>query len=342
VSGSDGAGLRRRRLFGALPAAIVVGASLRASRAAATPAAAGPAPTPLHVPEALRRRVSRVEASGLAWAPVLDRYLVAIDDTIDGDDRDRRAPFLVTLDRQGRFDEAPLEIAGLDHLDDAESICAAGPDRFFLLTSHSPNRKGRVRASRRQLVDLRLERGKLRAAARVDLAAGDGGLPALLARAGVPTPHGIDAEAIAFHGGALHVGLKAPLDGRGAALLVRLGDPARVFSAGALPTALATIARRVRLPGGPMGTVGEGLSDVVFRDDGGLFATANAPKDGVADGGGALWSLPADAHAAPTLLARFPGLKPEGLARTPDGPALVVLFDRGDAEPWWTTWAAST
>lgn len=326
---------RRRAVIGAIPT-VFIGA------AAPSPASKPPAPTPLSVPEALRRRFPRIEASGLAWAPSLDRYLVVIDDTIDDKEDERRAPVLLTLGRAGRFDDRPLQIDGLDELDDAESICAAGrigaAERFFLLTSHAPNRRGRVRASRRQLVDLRVERGRLRSAATVDLSEGDGGIPALLARMGITAPH-FDAEAIAWHGGALHVGLKAPLDGSGSALLVRLGEPDRVFASSRLPTGLASIGRRARLTVGSDGApVSEGFSDVVFRADGSALAAANAPKGGPADGGGALWSIPAAAHAKPQLLAQFPGLKPEGLSPTPDASAFVVVFDRGDAAPWWTTW----
>jgi hypothetical protein len=333
----------RRALLGAVPALLVPGLA-NAGRSAA------PTPKPLKIPPRLRRRFPRVGASGLAWAPPLDRYLVVTDDATDDDEADRRAPVVLTMDRDGRFDDEPLTIDGVERLDGAESICCAGrhhTDRFFLLTSHAANPKGQLRPSRRQLLDLRLEIStapkrvvRLRAAGRVDLADGDGGLPALLAKSGVAAPQGFQAEAIASFSGALHVGLNAPLDRQGAALLVQLGDPDHVFAGPKLSPGLAQLSRRTRLAvdAGPSG-VPQGFSDVVFSGEGVLYATASAPKGAPSDGGGALWSIaPAGRDPKPRLLGRFPGLKPEGLSPTPDGLALAVVFDRGGAAPWWTTW----
>lgn len=334
-------------MFGSKPrppiVCLVAGALLSTAHVPALAADAGapPSPRPLQVPAALRRRLPRIEASGLAWSAALHRYLVVIDDTIDETKHERRAPILLTLDSDGRLDEQPLVIADLEALDDAESICAAGrvaaAERFLVLTSHAPNRHGRLRSARRQLVELRLEGGRLRAAARVDLTAGPGSVPMALGGLGIAAPRGIDAEAVAWRDGAVYVGLKTPLDAQGAALLLRLGSWDEVFAPGGLPTGAVRVARRVSLRSGG---AAEGFADLVFDARGGMLLAANAPKGEPTDGGGALWSVPADGAtpSAARRLAQFPGLRPEGVAWAPDQRGVVVLFDRGDAEPWWVTW----
>ena len=67
---------------------------------------------------------------------------------------------------------------------------------------------------------------------------------------------------------------------------------------------------------------------------------ANSPKHLPPDGGGALWWLGAEALRAPgagspRLLRRFPGLKPEGVTLSPEGDALIIVFDRDRQQPLW-------
>lgn len=343
MSGSDGPPLRawsrRHALIGG--SSLGAAAMLPGHAPASVAVARQTMPRDLVVPPTLRARLPKLEASGLAWSTALDRYLVVIDDTVDDDDGDKRAPIVLTLDRTGRFDERPMPLQGVEHLDDAEALCAAGPSRFFLLTSHAPNKKGRVRPARRQLLDLRLQAGQLRVTGRVDLAEGPGGIPAVLSEARIKAPRGIDAEAVAFRDGAIWVGLKAPVDGNGHAILVNLGPPDRVFARDRLDAGAASVAARLRLTvAGPAGApVPQGISDLVYDRDGTLYATANAPKGGPDDGGGSLWlSRPQPGAPPPQCLARFPGLRPEGLCPTPQGRALMVMFDRGDAAPSWSTW----
>ena len=76
----------------------------RAPQQAATPAAGNRprrsrGPTVV-VPQALRSHVPLTELSGLVWAPPLDRYLVVIDDSVELDGANPRAPFVLALDRK--------------------------------------------------------------------------------------------------------------------------------------------------------------------------------------------------------------------------------------------------
>ena len=94
-------------------------------------------PSPIAVPPALRAMHESIEPSGVVWAAPIDRYLVVSDDT--GPEEGRHAPWLLTMDRQGRFDAEPVRIHGIDELNDAESICAGPRGTFFVTTSHSPS-----------------------------------------------------------------------------------------------------------------------------------------------------------------------------------------------------------
>ena len=74
---------------------------------------------------------------------------------------------------------------------------------------------------------------------------------------------------------------------------------------------------------------------MTFLPDGSLVATANAPKGGRHDGGGAVWWARSPVGAtAPVLLERFADLKPEGVTRAPQG-GLAIVFDRHGEQPQW-------
>jgi hypothetical protein len=81
----------------------------------------------------------------------------------------------------------------------------------------------------------------------------------------------------------------------------------------------------------------QGISDLTFLADGSLVMTANAPKGGPKDHGGAVWLARAPVgKVAPVLLHRFPDLKPEGITLSARGHSLVVVFDRDREPPKWT------
>ena len=229
-----------------------------------------------------------------------------------------------------------MPIEGLRELNDGESICAGPAGTFFLTTSHSPNRKGKTSPGRRQLLHLRLAGRALQVQGSADLttARSDDGQP-LLGIAGLSTDERLDIEAITFHDGALLIGLKSPLSARGGAVILRLADPVRALAAGRIPrgavTRFAEVALRSSRQGPP---VAQGIADLTVLADGSLILLGNAPKGGPTDGGGALYRLPAGA-AAPTLLERFDGLKPEGVTLAADGRSLLIVFDNDTQPPLW-------
>jgi hypothetical protein len=297
---------------------------------------------PLSVPQALRSRAASLELSGLAWAPSLDRYLGVVDEgiTIRG-----RLSFVFALDRSGAVDAEPVPIADDLGLDDVEAL-TPGPDQtFFLLTSHAPNRSGKVGKERRRLLQLRLEGRQLRVTGDLDLFEGKGEVPRQIEKLGLPRSTPVDLEGLAFSDGALYIGLKEPLLPGGSAIILRLDDPSGAFAAGKLPKKTLSFWGDVELTAtSPAGAkVPQGIADLAFGPDGALYICANAPKSGSSDGGGALWRVarPRAGRMTAALLRRFPDLKPEGVAVGPAGKALGLVFDRDGAPPVWTTWPLS-
>src|SRR5512142_1478538 len=308
---------------------------LRLALTLACSLAPAPALHELRVPPALAEVTSAPEPSGITFCPALDRYLVVSDDTGRREQGTSHQPMVLAMDATGALDEAPVPITGIERLNDPEAICA-GPGRVvFLVTSHSPDRRGRTGHARRQLLMLEPRGRSLEVQGRLDLTAIDGGR-SLLELAGLDPQGRLDVEGLAWRDGALFVGLKSPLTTGGGAVVLRLAAPEAAFRRGRI--AAGDLTRWAELPlcvGGPGGRVCQGIADLLFVDDGTLLVAANAPKGGPADGGGAVWRV--RPPAPPALLARFPGLKPEGLALSPGRDRVRVVFDRGqERRPLWT------
>jgi hypothetical protein len=148
----------------------------------------------------------------------------------------------------------------------------------------------------------------------------------------------LDIEGIAFREGALYIGLKSPLSKDGAASIMRLSDVLSVLKSGVVPAGALTLWSRGRFCVPHDGkNVCEGIADLAFLPDGSLLVAGNAPKGMPPDGGGSLWKLSAP-NTAPTLLKRFEGLKPEGIALAPDHTSAIVVFDTDGRQPLWIRW----
>lgn len=316
------------------PRSLLLGLML----AARTGLAAGQeSPSAITVPEALRTYTASIEASGIVWAPSLQRYLVVSDDI--GAEDSHHEPYLLAMSRDGTLDETPVPILGVDTLNDAESICPGPDGTFFLTTSHSTNRKGKLRAERRMLLWLKLEGRTLRVNGRVDLTqARDASGRSLLEIASLDPEGRLDIEALTYREGALLIGLKSPLSARGGAVILRLDEPAAVLRSGHIPANALTRLWEVPLgTAGGEGSVLRGIADMATLPDGSLVLAANSPKGLPSDGGGALYWFKPNTGAL-VLLQRFPGLKPEGVTLSNDGQSLVIVFDTDKRPPVWMRW----
>jgi multidrug resistance efflux pump len=299
--------------------------SAAANQAAATPQA-------MKMPPALAQR-TRFEPSGILAQPGEGRYLVISDDT--GRDGDEGAPWIFAMSKDGDLQSEPLTIHGIDELSDVEAIAAGDAGEIYLLSSQSYSKKGKRKAARTALLRLR----KQGSGYRVD---GEAHLAELLdadsARAtalGLPDgTRNLDIEGLATRDGALYLGLKAPLDAQGKALIWKIESPAALFEGKPLASVGASAWARVRVDVEVDGknTPG-GISDLLFLPDGKLAITSTPAT---ADGdGGALWRVdaPESGSLNPSLVKRFPGLKPEGISQSFAPDKLMVVFDTGGGAP---------
>jgi len=313
--------------------AEVVSVALEAPAGGAVAATAqAEAGTPLQVPAALAER-SAFEVSGAVWIDAWQRFLVVSDDTGRGD-ADAQ-PWLFTVSAEGKVDPTPVELAGLGPVSDLEAIAQAPDGRLWLLCSQSVSRKGNRPEKRQRLALVALGETPMQLSVVAHAPLFDRVAAALdaEARASLGWTERLDIEGLVATRDALLLGVKAPTDSAGRARVLRLSNAEAVLTTHATPVidALASFA----LPTGPAAAPG-GISDLAVRGDTlYLTSTLEAGPDA-----GALWTLPlaaltpGAAPATPSLVQRFDGLKPEGIAFGPDG-APVVFFDTGDRPARW-------
>jgi multidrug resistance efflux pump len=330
------------------PAARMHAPSLEPAEAPDASAVAGAAeggpeavPAEAVLPEALRAR-SVVEASGLAWIEEWERFLVVSDDTgLPG--QDGHPPWLFAMDAEGRFDEAPIVVEGIDELNDLESISRAVDGTLWALSSQSVSRKGNRPESRTLLVRMKVEDRKVVATGRASLAAalarldatsldglGIGAVDPSFEKGAAGFDRVLEIEGMTSYGHALLLGLKQPLDGQGRAIVWRLARPERLVDTGELAADDLVVAGRVPL-------AGEGISDLLRLPDGGLAVLSASLDD--APTHSAMWTAAAQggSEMETTKVADFPGLHAEGVAIGPDPGKVWLVFDRGGAEvPMWT------
>lgn len=316
------------------PVSVALDQAPAPASARVTPAAPA-TPTAMTVPPVLLAR-TRFEPSALTWSPRLDRFVLVSDDTgLPG--RDERAPWLFTMDVRGRVDPEPLVIAGVDALTDLESIAPAPDGGLYVLASQSRSRKGKRPPARQRLVHVALTELGARAVAIAQLAALlDEAGPDARADLGLDSTAELDIEGMtATAEGGLLLGLKAPLSPRGEALIWHLKRPDALFAAGRLAAGelaqwgaipLTVAADGDRVPGG--------IAELLELEDGSLLVAATASGSEPQRQDGALVHVTGrDGLADPRPVRVFPGLKPEGLARTDR--AVVVAFDTGAEPPRW-------
>jgi len=299
--------------------------------------AEGPSVRTIAVPADLASVTSNPEPSGIVWSASLRRYLVVTDDSGLRRTGTNHSPLLLGLNQDGSFDKAPIPIVGVKAINDPESICAGPDGTFFLVTSHSPNHDNRTKAERRQLLQLKEAKGVLHVLAGMDLTKVKGA-ESLLALAGLPSDGRLDIEAITYRNDALFIGFKSPLTPTGEAVILRISNPLAVLRVGKLDAGSVQRFLAVPLCVDVKGDrVCQGISDMTFLPDGSLVLSANAPKGGPKDHGGALWHLQTPVgKRPPVLINRFSRLKPEGVTLSASGRSLLVVFDCDTQTPKWT------
>ncbi|WP_437527470.1 HlyD family efflux transporter periplasmic adaptor subunit [Sorangium sp. So ce726] len=315
---------------------------------AAPKAGAVASQSPMKMPPTLASR-TRFEPSGVLARPGESRYLIVSDDT-GHEQNNEGAPWLFAMSAGGAVAADPVPVSGVDELNDVEGIAAGDAGEIYLLSSQSYSKKGKRKSERTALLRLRQDGQGFRVDGEIHLAEVLDADPSRAAALGLPEgTRALDIEGLAFRQGALYLGLKAPLDAQGNAMIWRVGSPGALFGgegAGAVEAASAKKKQRtaaeaarfdaarvslwararvdVEVDGKP--TPG-GISELVFMPDGALALTSTpSTADGDA---GALWRVdrPEGGVLSPRLVQRFPGLKPEGITPSLTPGALTIVFD---------------
>ncbi|CAN98009.1 hypothetical protein predicted by Glimmer/Critica [Sorangium cellulosum So ce56] len=344
---------------GAAPAQPPPKPTTTAPKAGGTPKAGAVASqSPMKVPPTLASR-TRFEPSGVLARPGESRYLLVSDDT-GHEQNNEGAPWLFAMSPGGAVAADPVPVSGVDELSDVEGIAAGDAGEIYLLSSQSYSKKGKRKSERTALLRLRQDGQGFRVDGGIHLAEVLDADPTRAAALGLPDgTRALDIEGLAFRQGALYLGLKAPLDAQGNAMIWRIGSPSALFGglpgeqrAAAVEAASAKKKHRitaeaarfdaarvslwararvdVEVAGKP--TPG-GISELVFMPDGALAITSTpSTADGDA---GALWRVdrPEGGVLSPRLVQRFPGLKPEGITPSLTPGSLTIVFDAGSGTP---------
>ncbi|MBL9013953.1 MAG: HlyD family efflux transporter periplasmic adaptor subunit, partial [Myxococcales bacterium] len=293
-------------------------------------------PAVLTVPSELYAR-SRFEPSGLVWVPSLDRYIVVSDDT-GLPKSDDHAPWLFTMSAAGVVDKQPLVVAGLGEVSDLESITVDAAGGLWLMASQSESKKGKRPEARRRLAHVVIAKtGELRADHVIDfLMLLEAAPPQTRAALGVLDTQSLDIEGMAYSNGALYLGLKAPTDTDGRAMIWKVAAPDKLL-VGDLAGAQLSVWARVKLSvqADGRGTAG-GIADMAFFDADTLVIAVTASGVNPQTQAGAIYTIKATGGDVTARHVRtFADGKPEGVAITPGGKALAVTFDRGKDAPQW-------
>jgi hypothetical protein len=271
----------------------------------------------MRIPGSLKK-ASRFEPSGLVWSASLRRYLVVSDDT-GHKGISARSPWIFTMDEHGAVDGAPLPVAKAGTFNDLEGIAPGSAGTYYLLSSQSHSKKGNRPADRTAFVRIREGADGFTMDARVLLAdalqnAGDSKLAELGIAEGITT---LDIEGLASRDGALYLGLKSPLDLKGAELelwgriALKSGADGREVPAG--------VSELLFHPEGPLGVAATPTSGDPDHVTGRLYIVAR-PEKGVLEA--RVWR-------------EFPGRKPEGLSHSATQGRVTVAFDAGAENPDW-------
>ena len=322
---------------GGAPIAVGVG-DILVRNAEAKDTSGRPEPRFMTVPPTLTRR-TRFEPSAVLTRQSEGRYLVVSDDTGIKDGDSEGKPWLFAMNGSGAVEPEPITIDGVTAIDDLEAIAAGDGGEIYVLASQSHSKKGHRPRPRSALLRLRPDGSHYRVDGEAHLAELLDSAPDRAAAVGLTNgTRELDIEGMTFHAGALFLGLKAPLDTSGHAMIWKVAAPKALFDAPTgggrtLEAADLTTWAHARLDVDLDGkVVPGGISDLLFID--GSLAITSTPS--TADGSaGALWRVdqPSGGTLSPRIVQRFPGRKPEGLAPSLTRGQLMVVFDAGDSIP---------
>lgn len=284
----------------------------------------------IKIPDALQAE-TRFEPSGIAIEDGGKNYLVVSDDTGVGNDR---LPLLFRMSPKGEVSRASVPIEGIDELTDLESIVVSPAGETYVLSSQSRSKRGKRPKPRTAFLRLEREGDAYRVKQELHLAeylegAGQEALKKLGLAKG--STDDFEIEGMAMRDGALYLGLKAPLDESGRAMIWKVASPKALLDGKSIEAAGLGLFAKVKLTIGESSPVEGGIAELLFLKDGSLLVSATPSAGDVAVGAIFRVKKPDEpGPLKPELVQAFPGRKPEGLSRSLSSPTgVVVVFDNG-------------
>ncbi len=266
-----------------------------------------------------------IEASAILYLEDIDRYMVLSDDTPGN------APLIMLMDSHGRITgETP--IAGLDRIDDMESVAEGEKGVLYISSSLGAGKQGTIKAARKHLVSVQRQGSSFSLVGKIDLysllmtqAQAAAGAPWADFIRGAVVEKTLDMEGVMYGDGAIFLGFKAPLMNQKSVIL-RINEIDQVIKTEKLMPGQISIWRTVRLQRGG-DQLQEGISDLLYFD-GDLYITGTPLMKKEGSRSGSLWKID-DSSKTPICITHFDDLQPEGIAVGKEKNTLMVCFDQG-------------
>ncbi len=289
------------------------------------------------VPDKLWKQ-SRFEPSGIAWLSDIGKYLIVSDDTGIRNSASDHAAYLFLLDEKESVESTPVQLTGIQEVNDLEAIAPTGENIFYLVSSQNISKKNKRPGNRELIIKIKREEEKY-------LVQGQAHFLSLLLKSyskdklsalgldqfekdGKPV---LNIEGAAYLDNALYLGLKEPVSSKGA-IIWKLNNVDRIFQDQRLLSDQLSRYGYVEL--GKINGKAAGISDLLFDQDGVLWVLSTIPeaKKGEQHGGFHRIDCFKDGRLEAKRILSFPGLKPEGLCLKGSTQFLVV-FDNDNETP---------
>ncbi len=273
-------------------------------------------------------RASGMEASAMLYLPKVGQYLVAGDQTPD------HRLILYLMNATGQVIKE-ITIAGIDEIDDIESMTRDDQGTIYVATSMSTKKNNSYPISRRLLVAIKYSEEKgFYLHKSVDLSN-------VLTRTALQSKNepwagfildgveggDLDMEGMFWHANALFLGFKSPLFMK-RTIIVKIDEADRLFDSRSINTDQVSIWQMLSLKSDDLhNDIQERLSDILYLD-GSLYITGVVDKEQRSIYTGSLWHMNIE-DGNLRRVTQFKDIKPEGIAVTNEDADLMICFDQG-------------
>lgn len=276
-----------------------------------------------------------IEPSGVIYIKDLNKSLMISDDNIED------KPLLYLLNSDGSLDPHVIAVEGLDSIKDMEAIAQDKDDNIYLISSQSPNKKGKVTSARKLLVKAQRNGVNVKMTAKVSLY----DLLNKLAKKNKYAPWvkflksssktrkkgkvELDVEGMVYSNGDLLLGLRNPVGRKKEVAVLRITNIDKVFTDSTLERDQVALAKVIELPTLRKDDRHEGISDLMIHEDDLIIVTANNRGK---NKGRVLKTSLSQIDGEVIEIVHYSDHKPEGITLDEKKGEFIVVFDTNDAK----------